>query len=74
MRRFKLAIERGWLWKHQSGAYVKLTQVGPDHRNYAGSQPRQHQAFSHELNQLTIRPQFVALKWTRPTVAANRAK
>jgi len=26
----KLAIERGWLWKHESGTYVKLTQVGAD--------------------------------------------
>jgi hypothetical protein len=26
----KLAIERGWLWKHESGNYVKLTQVGAD--------------------------------------------
>ena len=23
-----LAIERGWLWKHESGTYVKLTQRG----------------------------------------------
>jgi hypothetical protein len=22
----KLAIERGWLWLHESGTYVKLTQ------------------------------------------------
>ena len=22
-----LAIERGWLWKHESGTYVKLTQA-----------------------------------------------
>ncbi len=27
----KLAIERGWLWKHESGTYVKLTH----HRNCA---------------------------------------
>jgi hypothetical protein len=26
----KLAIERGWLWMHESGTYVKLTQVGAD--------------------------------------------
>ena len=26
----KLAIERGWLWKHESGTYVKLTQTGAD--------------------------------------------
>ena len=26
----KLAIERGWLWKHESGTYVKLTQAGAD--------------------------------------------
>jgi hypothetical protein len=23
----KLAIDRGWLWKHESGTYVKLTQA-----------------------------------------------
>ncbi len=23
-----LAISRGWLWKHESGTYVKLTQAG----------------------------------------------
>jgi hypothetical protein len=73
MRRSKLAIDRGWLWKHESGTYVKLTQAGADHCNCAGCQIRQHQAFSHELNQLTIGPQCVALKWTRPTVAANKA-
>jgi hypothetical protein len=26
----KLAIERGWLWMHESGTYVKLTQAGAD--------------------------------------------
>jgi hypothetical protein len=26
----KLAIERGWLWKHESGTYVKLTPTGAD--------------------------------------------
>jgi hypothetical protein len=26
----KLAIERGWLWMHESGTYVKITQVGAD--------------------------------------------
>ncbi len=26
----KLAIERGWLWKHESGTYVKFTQAGAD--------------------------------------------
>jgi hypothetical protein len=26
----KLAIERGWLWKHESGTYVKLAQAGAD--------------------------------------------
>jgi hypothetical protein len=26
----KLAIERGWLWKHESGTFVKLTQAGAD--------------------------------------------
>jgi hypothetical protein len=25
-----LAIERGWLWKHESGTYVKFTQAGAD--------------------------------------------
>jgi hypothetical protein len=24
------AIERGWLWKHESGIYVKLTQAGAE--------------------------------------------
>jgi hypothetical protein len=24
----KLAIERGWLWLHESGTYVKLTEAG----------------------------------------------
>jgi hypothetical protein len=24
----KLAIERGLLWKHESGTYVKFTQAG----------------------------------------------
>jgi hypothetical protein len=24
----KLAIERGWLWVHESGRYVKLTESG----------------------------------------------
>jgi len=26
----KLAIERGWLWEHESGTYVKLTQAGAE--------------------------------------------
>jgi hypothetical protein len=26
----KLAIERGWLWLHESGTYVKVTQTGAD--------------------------------------------
>jgi hypothetical protein len=26
----RLAIDRGWLWKHESGTYVKLTQAGAD--------------------------------------------
>jgi hypothetical protein len=25
-----LAIARSWLWKHESGTYVKLTQAGAD--------------------------------------------
>jgi hypothetical protein len=25
-----LAITRGWLWKHESGTYVKFTQTGAD--------------------------------------------
>jgi hypothetical protein len=25
-----LAIERGWLWKHESGAYVRFTQAGAE--------------------------------------------
>jgi hypothetical protein len=24
----ELAIERGWLWMHESGTYVKLTEDG----------------------------------------------
>jgi hypothetical protein len=24
----KLAIERGWLWMHESGTYMKLTEAG----------------------------------------------
>jgi hypothetical protein len=24
------AIERGWLWKHESGTYVKFAQAGAD--------------------------------------------
>jgi hypothetical protein len=26
----KLAIERGWLWLHESGTYVKFTQAGAE--------------------------------------------
>jgi hypothetical protein len=26
----KLAIERGWLWMHESGTYVKLTETGAE--------------------------------------------
>ncbi len=26
----KLAIDRGWLWLHESGTYVKFTQAGAD--------------------------------------------
>ena len=26
----KLAIERGWLWQHESGTYVKFRQAGAD--------------------------------------------
>jgi hypothetical protein len=26
----KLAIERGWLWLHESGTYVKFTQAAAD--------------------------------------------
>jgi hypothetical protein len=26
----KLAIARGWLWKHESGTYVKFTQAGAE--------------------------------------------
>jgi hypothetical protein len=25
-----LALTRGWLWKHESGTYVKFTQTGAD--------------------------------------------
>jgi hypothetical protein len=26
----KLAIERGWLWLHESGTYVRFTQTGAE--------------------------------------------
>jgi hypothetical protein len=26
----KLAIERGWLWMHESGTYVKITPTGAE--------------------------------------------
>jgi hypothetical protein len=26
----KLAIERGWLWLHESGTYVKFTEAGAE--------------------------------------------
>jgi hypothetical protein len=26
----ELAIARGWLWKHESGTYVKFTQAGAE--------------------------------------------
>jgi hypothetical protein len=26
----KLAIDRGWLWMHESGTYVKFTQAGAE--------------------------------------------
>jgi hypothetical protein len=26
----ELAIARGWLWRHESGVYVKFTQVGAE--------------------------------------------
>jgi hypothetical protein len=26
----KFAIDRGWLWKHESGTYVKFTQAGAE--------------------------------------------
>jgi hypothetical protein len=26
----RAAIERGWLWLHESGTYVKMTQAGKD--------------------------------------------
>jgi hypothetical protein len=28
--RLALAISRGWLWRHESGTYVRLTQAGAD--------------------------------------------
>jgi hypothetical protein len=28
----KLAIERGWLWLHESGTYVQLTDSGEGHK------------------------------------------
>jgi hypothetical protein len=29
----KLAIERGWLWMHESGTYVKFTEAGSNFSN-----------------------------------------
>jgi hypothetical protein len=26
----EFAVERGWLWQHESGTYVKFTQAGAD--------------------------------------------
>jgi hypothetical protein len=26
----QMAIDRGWLWRHRSGAYVKFTQAGAE--------------------------------------------
>jgi hypothetical protein len=34
----KLAIERGWLWLHESGTYVKLTPA--DAGSWSGEFPR----------------------------------
>jgi hypothetical protein len=28
--RLDFAIERGWLWLHESGTYVKFTQAGAE--------------------------------------------
>jgi hypothetical protein len=33
----KLAIERGWLWMHESGTYVKFPRLEP---NYSRSLPQ----------------------------------
>jgi hypothetical protein len=30
MAGLRLAIERGWLWLHESGTYVKFTQIGAE--------------------------------------------
>jgi hypothetical protein len=36
----KLAIERGWLWLHESGTYVRFTQVGAECLRERGRQLR----------------------------------
>jgi hypothetical protein len=30
LARLKLAIDRGWLWLHESGIYVRFTQAGAE--------------------------------------------
>jgi hypothetical protein len=36
----KLAIERGWLWLHESGTYVKFTEAGQMRSPVAARPPR----------------------------------
>ena len=30
LHRLEHAIDKGWLWKHESGTYVKFTQAGAE--------------------------------------------
>ena len=36
----KLAIERGWLWLHESGTYVKFTPAGAEACGWRGAVPK----------------------------------
>jgi hypothetical protein len=37
--RLELAIARGWLWKHASGTYVKLTQAKEPRTGFPSQEP-----------------------------------
>jgi hypothetical protein len=41
----KLAIERGWLWLHESGTHVKFTQAGAELRERSRTFPADSSAF-----------------------------
>jgi hypothetical protein len=43
----KFAIERGWLWMHESGTYVKFTDAGA--ALFARSAPQQHGCCSRSM-------------------------